>query len=86
VIRRNGDVLPTLLVDGYVAGVWRTTGDGIQAGAFRPLPEATWEELGVEAGRLARFLADREPRVFRRHDHWWGKGIPAAEERLLAAW
>jgi hypothetical protein len=23
VTRRNGDVLPTLLVDGYVAGVWR---------------------------------------------------------------
>jgi len=23
VTRSNGDVLPTLLVDGYVAGVWR---------------------------------------------------------------
>ena len=37
VIRQNGDVLPTLLVDGYVAGVWRPTEAGIEATAFQPL-------------------------------------------------
>ncbi len=31
VIRINGDVLPTVLVDGYVAGVWRPVEDGIEA-------------------------------------------------------
>src|SRR3990172_260014 len=31
VTRNNGDVLPTLLVDGYVAGVWRPVKDGIEA-------------------------------------------------------
>jgi hypothetical protein len=40
VTRRNGDVLPTLLVDGQVAGVWRTAGDGIEATSFHSLPAA----------------------------------------------
>ena len=39
IIRRNGDVLPTLLVDGYVAGVWRALEDGIEVTAFRKLPD-----------------------------------------------
>jgi hypothetical protein len=30
----NGDVLPTVLVDGYVAGVWRAVPEGIEAIAF----------------------------------------------------
>jgi len=34
VTRNNGDVLPTLLVDGYVAGVWRPVEAGIEAAAF----------------------------------------------------
>lgn len=34
VTRLNGDVLPTLLVDGYVAGVWRSVEEGIEATAF----------------------------------------------------
>ena len=42
VIRRNGDVLPTLLVDGYVAGVWRAVEDGIEATAFRKLSHEAW--------------------------------------------
>jgi len=35
VTRSNGDVLPTLLVDGYVAGVWRPVEGGIEATALR---------------------------------------------------
>ncbi|MEV6399417.1 winged helix DNA-binding domain-containing protein [Streptomyces sp. NPDC051907] len=82
VIRRNGDVLPTLLVDGYVAGVWRPADGGIEATAFHGLPDEVWEELAAEARRLTAFLADREPKVYRRYDHWWSK-LPQAESRLL---
>ena len=39
VTRRNGDVLPTLLVDGYVCGVWRPVDDGIEATAFHELAD-----------------------------------------------
>ncbi|SNT27206.1 Winged helix DNA-binding domain-containing protein [Asanoa hainanensis] len=87
VVRRNGDVLPTLLVDGYVAGVWRPAedGTGIEASAFHPLSEDAWAGLAAEAGALSAFLADRDPTVYRRYRHWWTKGIPAAEVRVLPA-
>ena len=52
VIRMNGDVLPTLLVDGHVAGVWRTVEGGIEATAFHPLSDVAWEGLSAEAGAL----------------------------------
>jgi hypothetical protein len=87
VTRMNGDVLPTLLVDGYVAGVWRAIPDGIEATAFHPLPGFVWEELAAEARALVPFLADREPEVYRRYHHWWAKlpdaKLPDAETRLL---
>ncbi|MFP3987995.1 winged helix DNA-binding domain-containing protein [Streptomyces sp. E11-3] len=82
VTRVNGDVLPTLLVDGYVAGVWRPAEGGIEATAFHPLPDEAWEGLADEARSLVAFLADREPRVYGRYDHWWSK-LPPAEARLL---
>lgn len=85
VIRVNGDVLPTLLVDGYVAGVWRPVEGGIEASAFRPLTEDAWEGLAAEAHALHAFLADREPRIYRRYDHWWRKLPAPADVRLLAA-
>lgn len=69
VIRANGDVLPTLLVDGYVAGVWRPVAGGVEAAAFHPLPDEVWEGLAVEARSLVRFLAGREPEVYRRYGH-----------------
>jgi hypothetical protein len=62
IIRRNGDVLPTVLVDGYVAGVWRTVDDGIEAAAFRKLPKAAWSGLAEEASALRALRAEREPR------------------------
>ncbi|WP_189244216.1 winged helix DNA-binding domain-containing protein [Planobispora rosea] len=83
VIRRNGDVLPALLVDGYVAGVWRPAEGGIEATAFHRLDEGTWEGLAAEARALVAFLADREPAVYRRYAHWWAKHLPGAEVRLL---
>lgn len=78
VIRRNGDVLPTLLVDGHVAGVWRPLPDGIEATAFHPLPAATWDALAEEARSLAAFLGDREAAVYSRYHHWWTK-LPETE-------
>jgi hypothetical protein len=82
VARSNGDVLPTLLVDGYVAGVWRPVPDGIEATAFRRLPGRAWEGLAAEAAALLALLADRDPAVYRRHARWWS-GLPAAEVRVL---
>jgi hypothetical protein len=81
-IRNNGDVLPMLLVDGFAAGVWRTVEGGIEATAFRPLPDDVWEALAVEAKGLTALLADREPDVYRRHRHWWDK-LPDHETVLL---
>lgn len=83
VIRINGDVLPTLLVDGYVAGLWRPVAGGIEARAFHPLPEETWAGLAGEALSLTAFLAGREPGVYSRYGHWWDKLPPSAEARLL---
>ncbi|MBW1598620.1 winged helix DNA-binding domain-containing protein [Streptomyces sp. JJ38] len=83
VVRRNGDFLPTLLVDGQVAGVWRPLEDGVEATAFHPLPPATWDALAEEAAALRVFLGDREPEPYRRFHHWWPKLPTPAEVRLL---
>ena len=81
-MRMNGDVLPTLLVDGYVAGVWRTVEGGIEATAFHPLSDEAWEGLAAEARALQELLADRDPDVYRRYHHWWAK-LPDGEVRVL---
>ncbi|MFG2310510.1 winged helix DNA-binding domain-containing protein [Streptomyces sp. NPDC048566] len=78
VVRRNGDVLPCLLVDGQVAGVWRTVGHGVELTAFRDVGEEARRRLTEEAERLWTFLADRDPAVYRRYGHWWDKGFPPA--------
>lgn len=82
VIRRNGDVLPALLVDGHVAGVWRPVDGGIQATTFQKLPARAWQGLAAEAQALVAFLADRDPFVYRRYAHWWNE-LPAAQVRVL---
>ena len=82
VIRQNGDVLPTLLVDGYVAGVWRPVEGGIEATAFNRLSVDAWGGLETESRALVTFLADRETRVYRRYAHWWAT-LPSAEIRVL---
>lgn len=82
VIRRNGDVLPTLLVDGYVAGVWRPRDGAIEATAFEPLGDDAWSGLAVEAESLLRMLEARDPDVYGRFRRWWDE-LPAAEVRLL---
>ncbi|HYM83341.1 MAG TPA: winged helix DNA-binding domain-containing protein [Candidatus Dormibacteraeota bacterium] len=82
VTRTNGDVLPTLLVGGYVAGVWRPVEGGIEATAFHALPDDEWDGLDAEAARLAAFLATRDTAIYRRYVHWWST-LPAAEVRVL---
>ena len=82
VTRTNGDVLPTLLVDGHVAGVWRPLDSGIEATAFEPLDDASWDGIEAEARSLAGFLADRDPTAYRRYGRWW-EALPAAEVRVL---
>lgn len=82
VTRRNGDVLPTVLVDGRVAGVWRPAGGAIEVTAFRSLPDEVWTALAVEARSLGALLADREPDVYRRYSHWW-TALPAVQVRAL---
>jgi hypothetical protein len=81
-IHQNGDVLPALLVDGSVAGVWRPVDGGIEASAFRRLSKEAWQGLADEAHDLVAFLADRDPQVYRRYGHWW-KTLEATEIRVL---
>jgi hypothetical protein len=83
-IRANGDVLPMILVDGRAAGVWRTTADGIEATAFRPLTDDDWAGLAAEAEALTAFLADRDPDVYSRYHHWWQRLPEGRTERLAA--
>jgi hypothetical protein len=83
--RMNGDVLPTLLVDGYVAGVWRPVDGGIEATAFHDLPQEAWQGLESEARGLVAFLADRDPKVYSRYGHWWEKIPKSFEVRVLGA-
>lgn len=82
VIRSNGDVLPTLLVDGFVAGVWRAVPQGIEATALHELTEDVWAGLDEEARSLLGLLADREPLAYSRYGRWWAD-LPAAEVRIL---
>jgi len=58
VIRMNGDVAQTFLVDGFVAGTWRATDAKLALEPFAPLSRAVRVELDEEAGRLEAFLAD----------------------------
>ena len=57
VIRMNGDVAQTFLVDGFVAGIWRAENGRVLLEPFKPLPRSTQRELADEAARLEAFLA-----------------------------
>lgn len=84
VIQSNGDVLSTLLVDGFVAGVWRLGDGGIEATAFHRLDAATWHGLDAEARSLLGLLAGRDRNVYSRYARWW-TALPAAEVRIIGA-
>jgi hypothetical protein len=65
VIRKNGDVLPTFLIDGFVAGSWsvkRTTKvAALLLDAFEPVPRSWKRELVEEGERLLRLLEPDAP-------------------------
>jgi hypothetical protein len=58
VIRMNGDVAQTFLVDGFVAGTWRVENGRVVPEPFAPLSKAVQRELRDEAERLETFLSD----------------------------
>lgn len=82
VIRVNGDVLPVLLVDGYVAGVWRVAQGQVEATAFGPLDRRAWDGLAAEAAALLTLTASRDPALYGRYGHWWRR-LPDGDRRLL---
>jgi hypothetical protein len=57
VIRTNGDVAQTFLVDGFVAGTWRVENGRVVPAPFAELSRSARRELEDEAGRLEAFLA-----------------------------
>jgi hypothetical protein len=59
VIRMNGDVAPTFLVDGFVAGTWRAEKGRVSIEPFASLSRSVRRELEDEAAGLETFLADR---------------------------
>jgi hypothetical protein len=71
VIARNGDVLPTFLVDGVVAGLWWVEPDGtrtrIVLEPFGRVPAAARRALDEEAERLRALYEPIEPRLFARY-------------------
>jgi hypothetical protein len=83
VIRRNGDVLPALLVDGHVVGVWRMVEGAVEVTSFVELDGDTWSALTDEAAALRAFVTDRDPNVYARYGHWWDKGMPSVQIREL---
>lgn len=85
VIRRNGDVLATLLIDGLVAGVWRLRDGAIEAAAFMPLSDEAWAGLAEEAASLLPLLEARDRELYRRHARWWDRLPPAQVRRLPAS-
>jgi len=58
VIRANGDVAQTFLVDGFVAGTWSVEDGRIVPEPFERLPGSTQRGLAQEAERLEAFFAD----------------------------
>jgi len=57
VIRVNGDVAQTFLVDGFVAGTWRAEAGRVVVDPFAKLSRAAAREVKDEAARLEAFLA-----------------------------
>ena len=71
VIARNGDVLPSILVDGRVVGLWFAERDGhrtrIVLEPFAPLRAEDQRALEATAERLAAFVEPWESAVYARY-------------------
>jgi hypothetical protein len=73
VIRRNGDVLPSVLINGRIVGVWRLINHQVEV---TPLEKITDDHLGAldtEARTLVAATTPRDPDLYRRYSHWWTK-------------
>ena len=57
VIRKNGDVQQTVLVDGFVAGTWTLDDGRVRIEPFEPLPRRARDELARETKALEHWLA-----------------------------
>ena len=58
VIKMNGDVAQTFLVDGIVAGLWKAENGSVAVEPFAALPLAVRREVEDEAHRLEAFLSE----------------------------
>jgi Winged helix DNA-binding domain len=58
VIKTNGDVLPTVLVDGFVAATWSFERKQLKVEPLRRLTRAERSEIDLEGERLVEFLTD----------------------------
>jgi hypothetical protein len=58
VIRMNGDVAQTFLVDGFVAGMWSAENGRVVLEPFAKLSRSVQREVEDEAGRLEALFAD----------------------------
>jgi DNA glycosylase AlkZ-like len=52
----GGEVRPTFLVDGFVAGTWALEGGRVKLASFAPIPRAARREVEAEAARLEAFV------------------------------
>ncbi len=57
----GGEVRPTFLVDGFVAGIWQLEGGRVQLEPLAPLPRSVRRELDDEAKRLEAFVRAAVP-------------------------
>lgn len=82
VVARNGDTLPTFLVDGRVAGLWWAEGDRdrtrIVLEPFGRLARADRRALELEGERLAAFVEPHERGVFGRYRRTRARRRPGA--------
>jgi hypothetical protein len=57
VVRRNGEVVQTFLVDGFVAGTWAVKDGRVVTEPFARISREAARELRAEAALLERFIA-----------------------------
>ncbi|MFE3203583.1 winged helix DNA-binding domain-containing protein [Embleya sp. NPDC059237] len=61
VLPGNSLVLPTFLVDGFIAGTWSVHPTGLRLIPFAPLSAETTDAVTAEAARLCTFAAPADP-------------------------
>ncbi|MEW6059047.1 MAG: winged helix DNA-binding domain-containing protein [Actinomycetota bacterium] len=78
VFDRSGNASSTILVDGHIAGVWdapRGKTPEVRLFSFRHLADDVRAAIEAEAGRVGRFVFERDPDVL------WMRGMVPLRER-----